>query len=131
MPDPEPPSPPRLTGGLRLELLSAVCPVRLAHAGRPEVGAGTQDGRQVDAPPGLLSRLDLLAGRGAALERESAPSWGRKARRRPAVLEALPAYSRGALPAPVPSAEARVGAQLGIPPAFPKRRNLLSDTGSY
>lgn len=43
----EPPSQP-LTGGPRLELLTAVCSVGLTHAGRSEVRVGSQDGRQVD-----------------------------------------------------------------------------------
>lgn len=56
-----------LTGGSRLELLPAVGPVGLAHAGRPEVGSGLQDGRQVDSRGWLLKRQDPLAGCWAAL----------------------------------------------------------------
>lgn len=56
-----------LTGGLRLELLPAVGPVGLAHAGRPEVGSGRQDGRQVDGRGWLPGRQDPLAGCWAAL----------------------------------------------------------------
>lgn len=37
-----------LTGGLRPEWFPAVGPAGLAQAGRPEVGPGRQDGRQVD-----------------------------------------------------------------------------------
>jgi hypothetical protein len=51
-----------LTGGLRLELLPDIGPVGLAHAGRPEVGAGCQDGGQVVSRGVLLGRRALLAG---------------------------------------------------------------------
>lgn len=50
-----------LTGGSRLELLPAVGPVGLAQAGRPEVGPGLQDGRQIDGRGWRLGRQDPLA----------------------------------------------------------------------
>ena len=69
-----------LTGGLRLEWFPAIGPAGLAHTGRPEVGPGHQDGRQVDGRGRLFGRQDLLAGCWAALEGQCVSSWERKVR---------------------------------------------------
>lgn len=73
------PSPrPSLTGGLRLELLTDVCPIGLTHAGRPEVGVGSQNGRQVDGCSWLLGRRVPLAGCWVALQGQRGSSWEQK-----------------------------------------------------
>lgn len=69
-----------LTGGLRLELLTAVCPVGSTHACRPQVGVGGQDGRQVGGCSRLFGRRAPLAGCGIALQRQRGSSWEQKSR---------------------------------------------------
>lgn len=69
---------PPLTGGLRLELLTVVCPIGLTQAGRPEVRVGGQDGRQVDGGRGLLGGRARLAGCGVALQGQRGSSWGHR-----------------------------------------------------
>lgn len=69
-----------LTGGLRLELLTAVCPVGSTHACRPQVGVGGQDGRQVGGCSRLFGGRAPLAGCGIALQRQRGPSWEQKSR---------------------------------------------------
>lgn len=69
---------PSLTGGLRLELLTVVCPIGLTHAGRPEVEMGSQDGRQVDGCSSLLGRRAPLAGCWVALQGQRGSSWEQK-----------------------------------------------------
>lgn len=74
---------PLLTGSLRLELLTGVCPIGLTHAGRPEVRVGSQDGRQVDSCGRLPGRRATLAGCRVALQGQRASSWEQEGSRGP------------------------------------------------